>query len=223
MKGISSENRIEVTIPCGTITLEGILEYPNQTENLLPAAVICHPHPLYGGNMHNNVVRALKRGLLDKNFVVLRFNFRGVEGSWGKHGNGIDEIQDVLSAIDFLESSRGIRRDQILVAGYSFGCWVGLKAASSDKRANLLVGISPPADMYDFSFLESELRPKMLVVGDRDFVCSVPNFNKLVDQLPDPKMTKILANTDHLHFGKEQALVKELNAFLDAYASTRSI
>ncbi len=96
------DSRQEVWIPCGTLSLEGILEYPLSAEGDLPAAVICHPHPLFGGNMHNNVVRAVRKSLLERGMVCLRFNFRGTGQSWGTHGNGVDEVQDVVAAVDFL-------------------------------------------------------------------------------------------------------------------------
>ncbi len=210
--------REEVSIPCGTLTLEGILERPAETERPAAAAVICHPHPLYGGNMHNNVVKALKRGLLERGFACLRFNFRGTGRSWGTHGNGVDEVDDVLAAIDFILQSNHVDASTLLVAGYSFGCWVSLKAVAQDDRPTLLVGISPPADVYDFGFLSAEKRPKLLVAGDSDFVCSTQHFRELVDRMPEPKRAVLLPGTDHFHVGGEATLVRELHAFLDAYA-----
>jgi alpha/beta superfamily hydrolase len=209
--------REEVSIPCGTLTLEGVVERPSQDDRPDAAAVICHPHPLYGGNMHNNVVKALKKGLLERNFECLRFNFRGTGRSWGSHGNGVDEEDDVLAAIDFILQGNNRDKRTLLVAGYSFGCWVSLKAVGRDDRASLLVGISPPTDVYDFSFLTEEKRPKLLIAGDDDFVCSSENFQELVDRIPAPKQGVLLPGADHFHVGREIALVQELNRFLDAY------
>lgn len=209
--------RSDVWIPCGTLSLEGVLEVPETADGRVPAAVICHPHPLYGGNMHNNVVRALRKGLLDRGIACLRFNFRGTGKSWGTHGNGGDEIEDVRAALDFVSQSERVQADRILVAGYSFGCWVGLRASAADARPKLLVGISPPVDPYDFSFLANETRPKLLICGDQDFVCSSDRFQALIELMPEPKRAVVLPGTDHFHNGKEDALVREVDAFLDDY------
>jgi uncharacterized protein len=209
--------REDVSIPCGTLTLEGVLERPSDDDRAAAAAVICHPHPLYGGNMHNNVVKALKKGLLERGFACLRFNFRGTGRSWGSHGNGVDEMDDVLAAIDFVLQAHHVDHRTLLVAGYSFGCWVSLKAALRDDRPTMLVGISPPTDVYDFSFLSEETRPKLLIAGDDDFVCSTENFRDLVDRIPEPKNAVLLPGADHFHVGRESALVRELHAFLDRY------
>jgi uncharacterized protein len=209
--------RSEVTIPCGTLSLEGVLEMPEGRGAAVPAAVVCHPHPLYGGNMHNNVVKALRRGFLDQGFACLRFNFRGTGQSWGTHGNGLDEVDDVLAAVDFISLREEVGTGPVVLAGYSFGCWVGLKAAARDTRVSALVGISPPLDMYDFSFLTEETRPKLLVSGDRDFVCSTERFEELTRHVPEPKRVVLLPNTDHFHMGGEDILVRELRSFLEAY------
>ncbi len=212
------EKRIDVNIPCGELMLEGVLEYPNDKTGKLPAAVICHPHPLFGGNMHNNVVRAVRKGLLERGFVCLRFNFRGTGGSWGAYTNGIGELEDVKAAVDFIISQDAVDGERLLVAGYSFGCWVGMRAGHQDVRLKNLIGISPPLNEYDYDFLENETRPKFLIVGDNDFVCSVDNFKKLLNKIPEPKTGIILPNTDHLHIGRENRLVDEINKFLDTYA-----
>jgi len=210
-------SRTDVSIPCGTLVLEGVLEIPEGVHNAVPAAVVCHPHPLYGGNMHNNVVRALKKAFSDRGIASLRFNFRGTGRSWGTHGEGNDEVDDVLAALDFLEQASGIDSKRLLMAGYSFGCWVGLKAAARDQRPHWLIGISPPVNMYDFEFLTQEKRPKLLIAGDRDFVCSQENFHELTNRIPEPKRVVVLPRTDHFHGGGEENLMREVNSFLEAH------
>jgi len=209
--------RSDVSIPCGTLTLEGVLEAPEMAKAPLPGAVICHPHPLYGGNMHNSVVKAVRNALIDEGLACLRFNFRGTGGSWGEHGNGIDELEDVLAAVDFLEARSEVDGRKLVLAGYSFGCWVGLKAAARDARLGLLIGISPPVDEYDFDFLKQETRPKLLITGDRDFVCSKEKFRKLLDEIPEPKKGVIIPGADHFHAGNEDVIVDETKAFLAQY------
>jgi alpha/beta superfamily hydrolase len=206
-----------VSIPCGTLTLEGVLDLPEAGQNPAAAAVICHPHPMFGGNMHNNVVRALRKGLNERGLICLRFNFRGTGQSWGTHDNGVGEIDDVLAAIDFLQNLEQVDSNRLILAGYSFGCWVGLGAAARDPRPKRLIGISPPVDSYDFNFLENEKRPKLLIAGDRDFVCSTDRFQDLLDRIPEPKKGVILPGVDHFHVGNEEALIRETEAFLEDY------
>jgi alpha/beta superfamily hydrolase len=167
--------------------------------------------------MFNNVVRALRKAFLDRSLICLRFNFRGTGRSEGAYGGGIDEIEDVRAALDFAEGIDRLDAKKLILAGYSFGCWVALKAAARDPRPARLVGISPPVDEYDFSFLKEETRPKLLAAGDRDFVCSLPKFRQLLDEIPEPKVGKILPGTDHFHAGREDDLIREAHAFLDSY------
>jgi uncharacterized protein len=204
-----------LSIPCGSITLEGALDLPQSNEKTPQGALILHPHPLYGGNMRNNVVSALAGGLVAHGVATLRFNFRGVGASGGSHGGGVDEIDDVLAAISFLDTLQDLDCSNLILAGYSFGCWVGLKAASLQDRRMRLIGVSPPVDMYDFSFLLDEKRPKLLLAGTSDFVCSSKTFLELAAKMPDPKNIITLENTDHFHFGKEDRIVSETLLFLN--------
>jgi uncharacterized protein len=204
-----------VSIPCGRITLEGIVRTPDNAAKAMPGAVICHPHPLFGGNMFNNVTQAMSSALLDRGMVTLLFNFRGTGGSGGVHGGGITETEDVVAALDFLAARPDVDLSKLLVVGYSFGCWVGLKAANQDPRPWAMIGISPPADMYDFSFLKEEKRPKLLLGGDMDFVCSKSSFLNLIREIPEPKRAMVLPNTDHFHFGRENQLIVHVGAFLN--------
>ncbi len=210
-----------VEIKCGVISLEGVLEIPDSAGAGLPGAVLCHPHPLFGGDMRNNVVSALNDALLASGFACLRFNFRGTGASGGNHGQGLDELDDVRAALDFLEQQELVDGGNMLVAGYSFGCWVGLHAASKDYRPKRLVGISPPLDMYDFGFLDHETRPKFLIAGDHDFVCTKTIFESVAAAIPEPKMTVVLPGADHFHFGRETDLVKHLNEFLEIFPIER--
>ncbi|MFH1113280.1 MAG: alpha/beta fold hydrolase [Pseudomonadota bacterium] len=209
--------RNEVFFRCGSIVLEGVLEAPDDLSGPAAGAVICHPHPLYGGNMYNSVTSALKKGLLERGVACLRFNFRGTGGSEGSHGQGVDELEDVRAAVDYLAEQPMVDAGRIILAGYSFGCWVGLRAASDDPRPSRLIGISPPVDHYDFGFLLKENRPKLLVAGDRDFVCSTSKFIELVENIPEPKQSLLIAGADHFHSGREDVLVKEMTGFLDTY------
>jgi alpha/beta superfamily hydrolase len=213
--------RRDVFFHCGTIVLEGVLEIPEGMNKAVPGAVICHPHPLYGGNMYNNVTSALKKGLIARGIACLRFNFRGTGQSEGSHGDGVDELEDVRAALDYLAAQQQVDADRLVVAGYSFGCWVGLRSVAKDSRPSRLIGVSPPVDTYDFSFLREETRPKFLIAGDRDFVCSKTKFEELIDVIPEPKVAIVLPGADHFHLGGEEDLVRHMNAFLDSYPIDR--
>src|SRR5579884_3350027 len=100
------------------------------------AAIVCHPHPLYGGTMHNRVVFHAAKAFGELGWPVLRFNFRGVGASTGSFGNGIGEQEDARAAVDFLE------RDRVVMAGFSFGSRVGLTAGAIDDRVVALCGMA---------------------------------------------------------------------------------
>ena len=204
----------KIEIPCRDIRLEGILELPQAKTGVCPVALSLHPHPLYGGNMFNNVSSKLASGLVKHGIATLRFNFRGVGGSEGAYGEGASEVEDVLAALDFIDQRQGLDSSNLVLAGYSFGCWVGLKAAVGEKRPMRLIGVSPPVDMYDFGFLNSETRPKLLIAGDRDFVCSKAKFLKLAETIPEPKKIVVLNGIDHFHSGSEDRVVEIVLDFL---------
>lgn len=173
--------------------------------------VVCHPHPLYGGEMHNNVVQALVDELSDRGHATLRFNFRGTGGSGGSHSGGDLERDDVLAAVAFLLGS-GAKR--VAVAGYSFGAAVGLQASLHDERVEALVGISLPIGMMDGSFLLECTKPKLLVAGDRDEFCPLPALEDLFALIPDPKRLEVVPGADHFWFGRDSEAARHAAAYL---------
>ena len=207
----------KIEISCGQIKLEGVFEFPEEGDERPPVALALHPHPSYGGNMLNNVTSKLASGLLKIGISTLRFNFRGVGGSGGVHGDGVAEMDDVKAALSFIDRYVGVDSSNIILAGYSFGCWVGLKAAFLEDRPMRLVGVSPPLDIYDFSFLTDEMRPKLLIAGDRDFVCSQKKFQELAENVPEPRRIVLLPGVDHFHFGAEEKVVDSVVEFLRLY------
>ena len=214
-KGMEEE---KVFFDCGDIKLEGILTL-TKTHSPAPAVVVCHPHPEYGGNMHNNVVTGITHTLSKQGFITLRFNFRGVGDSEGTYGGGVEEIKDVKGAIDFL--SEGVQNFEplsetngIFLVGYSFGAMVGLQVAAKDDRITGWVGISPPVAMYDFSFLKGSSKPKLLLLGDSDFVCPREDMEKLFDSLQEPKSMSVIPGADHFFWGKEETVAEHVLNFL---------
>ena len=184
----------KVFIPCHGLRLEGLLS----VQEALPVrggVVLCHPHPLYGGEMDNPVIAAAAEAAFQEGFQTLRFNFRGVGESEGTHADGIGEKEDVRAAIEFL-SARGDSFPLILV-GYSFGARVGLPVAIEDARVKGMVAIAPPLEMYDFDFLKGSKKDKLVIVGDRDLYCPIERLRELYQHLEDPKSLVVIQGADH--------------------------
>ncbi len=134
----------KVRLSADGLKLEGLLEAPRGAER---GVVVTHPHPLYGGDMHNPVSAALARAFTGAGFAALRFNFRGVGKSQGTHDHGRGEMGDVAAAMEFLRE-QGL--SPVHVAGYSFGAWVAGRMAQEGLLAAPLVLVAPPVAMLDF-------------------------------------------------------------------------
>ena len=168
------------------------------------AALVCHPHPLYGGTLHNKVVFHTMKALNHFGFPVLRFNFRGTGLSEGEHGHGIGEVEDVRAALDWLQSEFTL---PVIFAGFSFGAAVGLRAAYSDDRVSALIALGLPAvavedRLYDFEFLRACHKPKVFVSGSRDQFGPPGKLEALVDTFADPKKLVRIAAGDHFFEGR---------------------
>ena len=172
------------------------------------AAVVCHPHPLFGGTLHNKVVFHAMKALNGFGFPVLRFNFRGAGLSQGEHDHGNGELDDVRTALNWIDQEFHL---PLVFAGFSFGAAVGLRAACPDERvkAAIVLGlpVSPIDDRtYDFSFLQSCGKPKLFVSGDRDQFGTPAQLEKLVAGIPDPKRLVLIAGGDHFFEGRLREL-----------------
>ena len=176
------------------------------------AAVVCHPHPLYSGTMHNKVVYHVNKTLDRLGLAVLRFNFRGVGRSEGAHDEGRGERDDVHAALDFLAA--GFPGVPLLVAGFSFGCWVGLRAGCEDARVAELISLGAPVDGSDFSYLRQCAKPKLFLQGDRDQFGARANLETLVRSLPGTNELVFIADADHFFTGKLERLDAALTASL---------
>ena len=168
------------------------------------AAVVCHPHPLYGGTLHNKVVFHAMKALNSFGFPVLRFNFRGTGLSEGEHANGIGEVEDVRAALDWLEHEFTL---PVIFAGFSFGAAVGSRAAYSDDRVRALIALGLPAvpiegRVYDFEFLRACTKPKLFVSGSRDQFGPAGKLEALVNTFADPKKLVRIEAGDHFFEGR---------------------
>lgn len=193
----------QVTFPADHLLLEGLLHLPAANPPF-PAVAVCHPHPLYGGNMQNLVVGHICRCLNEKGIGALRFNFRGTGASQGVHADGIHEPEDVKGALSYLESLESVDGGRLGVAGYSFGAYVGLAAGAADPRVRALCGIAPPMTYIDMSFLINCAKPKIFIFGSRDEITPLEPFLDLFRQLPGENHYEVIEGADHFLFGYEE-------------------
>jgi alpha/beta superfamily hydrolase len=176
------------------------------------AMVVTHPHPLYGGDMHNHVVKAVVSAYGAQGFTTLRFNFRGVGESQGSYDGGAGERIDVLAAIRHLED---MDKKIIHLAGYSFGAWVNaLGIEDYADRITNLVFVSPPVDFLDFSFLKSCRQLRLVITGSRDEIASPKSIRELLPQWNCDAVLRIISGTDHFYLGKTDRLEAAIREFI---------
>ncbi len=203
----------DVTIPCGDITLEGLLHLPDGG-GPFPGAVICHPHPQYGGDMSNNVVGALVRAALDSDFAALRFNFRGAGESGGTHAGGQAEPDDVKAACAFLAEEPEIDSGRIALAGYSFGAAMALLASADVSPAGLAL-VSLPTIASELSPPGGDF-PLLLVSGDRDEYSDSAALARLAEAAGERARLEVIPGVDHFWAGSDGRLTETATAFLRA-------
>ena len=201
-----------VNFPSGELFLEGILTIP-EGAGPFPAVIVCHPHPLYGGSMDNNVVYSLSETLTQASLASFKFNFRGVGGSQGEFGQGIGEQEDVEAAISFISTVKEVDAKRIGLAGYSAGAGFALPVGFNDARITALAAVSPPLPMFEFDFLKSCPKPKLLISGSRDDFIPADQFLEFCQNLPEPKEYESIEGADHFWWGYESSLAAKVTAF----------
>ncbi|MEM7499470.1 MAG: alpha/beta hydrolase [Pseudomonadota bacterium] len=182
----------EVIFPGPEGRLEG--RYHPEPGRDSPIALILHPHPQYGGTMNNPVTYALHYAFRDLGFTVMRFNFRGVGRSQGEFDQGIGELSDAASALDYLQSMNGNAR-ACWVAGFSFGAWIGMQLLMRRPEINGFVSVAPPANMYDFSFLAPCPSSGLIINGEADRIVPGADVEKLAAKLKAQKGITITHTT----------------------------
>lgn len=192
--------------------LEAILWTPVRETPAPLAALVSHPHPLFGGTMHNKVVYQVTKTLAGLGLPVLRFNFRGAGLSAGAHGNGRGEQEDVRAALDFLAA--GFPGVPLLLAGFSFGCWVGLRVGCVDARVTELVGLGAPVNDSDFSYLSRCTKPKLFLHGSDDKFGELNKVRRLVASLPGENQLAVIDHADHFFAGKLDEMSGALSAWI---------
>jgi len=204
-----------VAFPSGKLTLEGMCYFPDRA-GVFPAVVLCHPHPLYGGSMDNNVILAVNSALVEKSIIAFMFNFRGVGGSQGSFGGGIAEQEDTAAAISWIISQPETDGNRVGLSGYSFGAVVALPVGCADDRIGALALISMPYEKSQISLLKNCAKPKLLICGTDDFVVSLEQAQVMNKEAAEPKQFELISGADHLWWGHESVLAKKVTAFFES-------
>ena len=188
--------------------IEGCLE----KSSLQRGVVITHPHPLYGGDMHNNVVAAIARVYRQKGYTALRFNFRGVGNSQGSYGDGVGEQEDVRAAVSYL-ADLGI--GQIDLAGYSFGAWVNALAVRDESPLANMIMVSPPVAFIDFGSISGLGSLRLIVTGSRDDIAPPDRIKKSYAAWNAAARFEVISGADHFYAGYLDKLEAILATYLE--------
>ncbi len=199
--------------------LEG--RYLHQGEPGAPVAVVLHPHPVYGGTMNNKVVYSTFQSFVRQGFSVLRFNFRGVGRSQGTFDQGIGELSDAAAALDWVQHQNPDAASY-WISGFSFGAWIALQLLMRRPELEGFVAVSPPANLYDFTFLSPCPAGGLIVQGTSDDVVTEKSVSDLVTRLSNQKGAKadykIIQGADHYYRNH----LDELGHTLDNYIGAKS-
>lgn len=198
------------------------------SEKATHAALVCHPHPLFGGTLHNKVVFHMMKALNSFGFPVLRFNFRGTGLSQGEHDQGKGEVDDVRTGLDWLDSEYHL---PLVFGGFSFGAAVGLRAACGDGRVRAVVGAGVPVvpvaeateepRVYTLEFLRECAKPKLFVSGARDQFGPRAKLEALVASLPEPKKLIVIEGGDHFFEGRLREMREAVELWVRESVSSR--
>lgn len=204
--------QVRVTFPCGELSLEGACHSPDGS-GPFPAVVVCHPHPLYGGTMDNNVVLAVCQALRKKGIMALRFNFRGVGRSEGAPGSGVGELDDVIAAVSFIASMEQVDSKRIGLVGYSAGAIAPFSTMPQDERIQAIAAISPPVSIATLEGFKAFPKPKLIVLGSRDEFTPIDNFERFGESLAEPKEYEVIPGADHFWWGYDDQVGERVASF----------
>jgi len=187
-----------------------------------PVAVVLHPHPLYGGTMNNKIVYRMYQSFAQSGFSVLRFNFRGVGRSLGKFDDGIGELSDAATALDWVQQHNP-DASACWISGFSFGSWIALQLLMRRPEIEGFIAVSPPANMYDFTFLSPCPASGLITMGDRDDIVKHEDVARLVEKIRTQKYAKldyrVFEGADHYY----RTSLDELQVAMDGYIKERLI
>ncbi len=181
-------------------------EYFKSDTSKTPLVLLTHPHPGYGGTMHNNVVSELFRTLVANDISCLRFNFIGVGRSQGKGSGTVGPISQVEACIDFLVSQNP--DSKLLISGYSYGAAIGCSAVNHSEKIIGFIAVSFPWDFMGSKYkeLSQTSKPKFFIQGDRDNIAQYSNFHDHYEDYKEPKSFEIISGANHFYRGYEREI-----------------
>ncbi len=218
---MTNDRILHVNIPTPSGYLEGILKAVEEISQPSYVGLVCHPHPLYGGTMHNKVVFKTAQVLQTLEIPALRFNFRGVGHSTGTYDEGRGEMDDVRYALEFL--SRRYPGIPVLIAGFSFGSWVGLRVAATDDRVQAMIGLGVPARSFDGNTLQGCHKPKLFIHGSEDDIAPYAQAEQWFEQVPAPKSMIMVQGADHFFQNCLEELQRIIIEFVRSLDDTKYI
>jgi uncharacterized protein len=190
--GTSRLQSVTIAGPAGA--LEGLLqEHEGRAAALV--ALVCHPHPLYGGTMHNKVVHRVASVIHELGATVLRFNFRGAGKSEGHHDKGAGELEDARAALAWLRARHPEARAWI--GGFSFGSWIAARLAVEAPPIERMILVAPPVQRSGFDGLADSPIPKLVVQGTRDDVCPLDALWPVYRGWSEPKDLRLIEGATH--------------------------
>jgi uncharacterized protein len=195
--------------------LEGVWHLPEDAGRH-PAVVVCHPHPLYGGDMNNSVVYHVCQALAERSIAALRFNFRGAGGSGGRYGEGAAEQDDVKAALEFVAASPYVNPARLGLAGYSFGAGVAAAVAVADGRVRRLALVSPYVADDVWEKLRTYPEPLFIISGEDDNVIPAERLGALTAGMSSDRKIVIVPGTDHFWDGRVARVAANVADFFAA-------
>ena len=198
----------KVFFQAGDVKIEGLVHNAPGEKGV----VVSHPHPLYGGDMNNNVVETIVEAYREKGYTTLRFNFRGMGESTGSYDEGLGEQEDVKAALAYLY---GMGKISIDLAGYSFGAWVDARGLKSYEQARCLVMVSPPVNFLDFSFLEYNEKIQLVIAASQDDIGPPDRIKKMLPVWNPKARFSVIEGSDHFYWGWNGDIKRIIHEFLE--------
>jgi alpha/beta superfamily hydrolase len=173
--------------------------------------VVTHPHPLYGGDMYNPVVETITLAYQQAGYSTLRFNFRGVGGSTGRHDGGRGEQDDVKAALDYLTHNG---KQVVALAGYSFGAWINALTMAETAAVPSLIMVAPPVALLDFGPVSTLPTLRLIITGEHDAFAPPATLATLLPRWNPQARLEAIAGADHFYAGHTEALTSKLREYL---------
>lgn len=213
---------MDVTFEGPDGSLQGYLLLPDR-DGPLPGVVVCHPHPLMGGDLHNNVVVGICHQLAQIGIASLSFNFRGVGASQGIHDYGHGEVDDTLEAVKYLASQDRIQNDNLGLVGYSFGAGIAMKAALLSHLSKAVCLVARATIDIDYDVGQRPDLPVLFVLGSLDKSMNQNQFMDLDTKLAIPPELQIVSGADHFFVGHERQVGELVGLFFRHWLNNRAL